>query len=103
MKPIQDKNTQVKYLKERLEIFLEVLEAIDEETAGIEDIDRLIKMIDDIEEKIEQFKQKILTKLFISKFNKQIQTINVHFTREWTFLHVENPAFDSFPFKLLLF
>ncbi|MBB5148322.1 MULTISPECIES: SE1561 family protein [Ureibacillus] len=58
MKPIQDKNTQVKYLKERLEIFLEVLEAIDEETAGIEDIDRLIKMIDDIEEKIEQFKQR---------------------------------------------
>lgn len=58
MKPIQDKTTQVKYLKERLEIFLEVLEAIDEETAGIEDIDRLIKMIDDIEEKIEQFKQR---------------------------------------------
>jgi hypothetical protein len=58
VKPIQDKNTQVKYLKERLEIFLEVLEAIDEETAGIEDIDRLIKMIDDIEEKIEQFKQR---------------------------------------------
>lgn len=58
MKPIQDKNTQVKYLKERLEIFLEVLEAIDEETAGIEDIDCLIKMIDDIEEKIEQFKQR---------------------------------------------
>lgn len=56
--PITDKNKQVKYLKERLEIFLEVLEAIDEETADIEDIDRLIQMINDIEEKLEQFKHR---------------------------------------------
>jgi anaerobic ribonucleoside-triphosphate reductase len=57
VKAIYDKNKQVQYLKERLEIFLEVLEAIDEETADLEDIDRLIQMIDDIEEKLEQFKQ----------------------------------------------
>ncbi|MED3662746.1 MAG: SE1561 family protein [Bacilli bacterium] len=58
MKAIYDKNKQVQYLKERLEIFLEVLEAIDEETADLEDIDRLIQMIDDIEEKLEQFKHR---------------------------------------------
>ncbi|WP_096552264.1 SE1561 family protein [Ureibacillus thermosphaericus] len=56
MKPINDKNRQVTYLKERLEIFLEVLDAIDAETADVEDIDRLIQMIDDIEDKLEQFK-----------------------------------------------
>jgi|GEM_PF-188180 anaerobic ribonucleoside-triphosphate reductase len=58
VKAIYDKNKQVQYLKERLEIFLEVLEAIDEETADLEDIDRLIQMIDDIEEKLEQFKHR---------------------------------------------
>lgn len=56
VKAIYDKNKQVQYLKERLEIFLEVLEAIDEETADLEDIDRLIQMIEDIEEKLKQFK-----------------------------------------------
>ncbi|MFP3916525.1 SE1561 family protein [Lysinibacillus telephonicus] len=53
--PITDKNKQVNYLKERLQIFVEVLDAIDPETADIEDIDRLIKIIDDVEEKMDQF------------------------------------------------
>ncbi len=53
--PITDKNKQVNYLKERLQIFVEVLDAIDPETADIEDIDRLIQIIDDVEEKIDQF------------------------------------------------
>lgn len=54
-KPITDKEQQVKYLKERLEIFLEVLDAIDPETTDLEDIDRLIQMMDDLEDKMEQF------------------------------------------------
>lgn len=53
--PITDKNKQVNYLKERLQIFVEVLDAIDPETADIEDIDRLIQIIDDVEEKMDQF------------------------------------------------
>lgn len=57
-KPITDKNQQVTYLKERLEIFVEVLDAIDPETANLEDIDRLIQMIDDVEEKIEIFQNR---------------------------------------------
>ncbi len=57
-KPITDKNKQVTYLKERLEIFVEVLDAIDPETADLEDIDRLIKIIDDVEEKIEHFQNR---------------------------------------------
>ena len=53
--PIKSKEQQVNYLKERLEIFLEVLDAIDPETTELEDIDRLIKMMDDLEEKMDQF------------------------------------------------
>ena len=58
MKPITDKEQQVTYLKERLEIFLEVLDAIDPETTDLEDIDRLIKMMNDLEEKMEQFQKR---------------------------------------------
>nr|WP_106781161.1 SE1561 family protein [Lysinibacillus timonensis] len=52
---ITDKDQQLTYLKERLQIFLEVLDAIEPETTSLEDIDRLIQMIDDVEDKIEQF------------------------------------------------
>lgn len=58
MKPIINKEQQVTYLKERLEIFLEVLDAIDPETTEIEDIDRLIQMMDDLEEKMDQFQSR---------------------------------------------
>jgi len=56
--PITNKEQQVNYLKERLEIFLEVLDAIDPETTELEDIDRLIKMMDDLEEKMDQFSKR---------------------------------------------
>ena len=52
---ISDKNKQVSYVKERLQIFLEVLDAIDPETADVEDIDNLLKIIDDLEDKMDQF------------------------------------------------
>ncbi|MCT6924907.1 MULTISPECIES: SE1561 family protein [Bacillales] len=58
MKPITNKEQQVTYLKERLEIFLEVLDAIDPETTELEDIDRLIQMMDDLEDKMDQFQQR---------------------------------------------
>ncbi|MGX9135982.1 SE1561 family protein [Rummeliibacillus sp. JY-2-4R] len=54
-KAITDKEQQVTYLKERLQIFMEVLDAIDPETADLEDIDRLIAMMDDLEDKMDQF------------------------------------------------
>ncbi len=58
MNPITNKEQQVTYLKERLEIFLEVLDAIDPETTELEDIDRLIQMMDDLEEKMNQFQSR---------------------------------------------
>jgi hypothetical protein len=53
---VQDKDSQLTYLKERLNMFLDVLDSIDPEVTNLEDIDRLIKMMDDLEFKLEQFK-----------------------------------------------
>ncbi|MBX9975531.1 SE1561 family protein [Cytobacillus firmus] len=53
--PIQDKNSQVTFLKQRLNMFLDVLEAIEPEDTELEDIDRLIEMIDDLESKCREF------------------------------------------------
>ncbi len=55
---IKDKNGQVSFLKERLNMFLDVLDAIDPEDTDIEDIDRLIEMIDDLEDKCREIKQR---------------------------------------------
>ncbi|MCX8047562.1 MAG: SE1561 family protein [Anoxybacillus gonensis] len=54
---VSDQNLQLTYLKTRLNMFLEVLEALHPETAELEDIDRLIQMIDDLEMKYERFKK----------------------------------------------
>ncbi|MED1202241.1 SE1561 family protein [Heyndrickxia acidicola] len=53
---VHDKDSQLAYLKERLNMFLDVLDSIDPEETSLEDIDRLIKMMDDLELKLEQFK-----------------------------------------------
>ncbi|TQR19323.1 hypothetical protein FG384_12910 [Psychrobacillus vulpis] len=55
-KQISNPEQQVSYLKDRLQMFLEVLETIEPETTELEDIDRLIQMMDDLELKMEQFK-----------------------------------------------
>lgn len=57
-KSIYKKDDQLSYLKERLAMFLEVLENIDPETTELDDIDRLITIIDELETKIEQFKKR---------------------------------------------
>ncbi|MBY0122925.1 SE1561 family protein [Bacillus sp. S/N-304-OC-R1] len=53
--PIQDKNNQVDFLKQRLNMFMDLLDAIEPEDADIDDIDRLIQIIDDIESKCREF------------------------------------------------
>jgi len=55
-KSITGKNEQLTYLKERLTMFMEVLDHIEPENTELEDIDRLIGMIDDLEGKVEQYK-----------------------------------------------
>jgi hypothetical protein len=53
--PTEDKNSQVSFLKTRLNMFLDVLDAIDPEDTDLEDIDRLISMLDDMESKCREF------------------------------------------------
>jgi len=57
-KSITDKEQQVTYMKQRLNMFLEVLDAIEPETAELEDIDRLIAMVDELDGKMQQFKNR---------------------------------------------
>jgi hypothetical protein len=54
---VRDQALQLQYLKNRLNMFLEVIESLDPETTDLEDIDRLIRMIDDLEMKYERFKK----------------------------------------------
>lgn len=53
--PTHDKNSQVTFLKGRLNMFLEVLDSIDPEDTDLDDIDNLIRMIDEIESKCKEF------------------------------------------------
>jgi hypothetical protein len=53
--PTDDKNSQVSFLKQRLNMFIDVLDAIDPEDTDLEDIDRLISMLDDMESKCREF------------------------------------------------
>ena len=55
-KPIYNKDEQMNFLKQRLTMFLEVLENLDPEDADLEDVDRLIEILDELEVKCEQFK-----------------------------------------------
>ena len=53
--PVQDKNSQVDFLKHWLNMFIDVLDAIDPEDTELEDIDRLISMLDEMESKCREF------------------------------------------------
>ncbi len=57
-KPIYSKDDQVNFLKQRLTMFLEVLENLDPEDADLEDVDRLIEILDELEIKCQQFKER---------------------------------------------
>ncbi|MFX3625519.1 MAG: SE1561 family protein [Ectobacillus sp.] len=57
-KPIYDKDSQLVYLKERLNMFIEVIDTMEPEEVELEDIDRLLSMLDELESKCEQFKNR---------------------------------------------
>lgn len=62
-KSITDKEQQVTYMKQRLSMFLDVLDAIEPESTELEDIDRLIAMVDDLDSKMQQFKNRPSTEI----------------------------------------
>ncbi|MCY8507925.1 SE1561 family protein, partial [Bacillus atrophaeus] len=48
---INNKDQQIDYLKNRLDMFMNVIDSLDPESTDVEDIDRLISMLDDLEAK----------------------------------------------------
>ncbi|KEZ47543.1 MULTISPECIES: SE1561 family protein [Metabacillus] len=54
---VHDKDSQLQYLKSRLNMFMNVIDSMDPESTDLEDIDRLINMLDELEIKQEQFKK----------------------------------------------
>ncbi len=56
--PIKEKGEQVVFLKQKLTMFMDLLDAIEPESADLEDIDRLISIIDDLESKCREFKNR---------------------------------------------
>ncbi|MBE3568946.1 MAG: hypothetical protein IMW92_02160 [Bacillales bacterium] len=54
-KAIYDTDRQLDYLKERLNMFLALLDSLEPESTDIDDIDRLIQIVEEIEEKYKQF------------------------------------------------
>ncbi|WP_261134537.1 SE1561 family protein [Bacillus sp. Marseille-Q3570] len=53
---INDKSSQMEYIQNKMDMLLKVLDTIDPETAGVEEIDRIIAMLDELEEKCKQFR-----------------------------------------------
>lgn len=56
--PIKEKGDQVVFLKQRLNMFMDLLDEIEPENTELEDIDRLISIIDDLESKCREFKNR---------------------------------------------
>lgn len=54
---VNNKDQQIDYLKNRLDMFMNVIDSLDPEATDVEDIDRLISMLDDLEAKYERFKK----------------------------------------------
>lgn len=48
---VNSKDQQLDYLKNRLDMFMNVIDSLDPESTDVEDIDRLIGMLDDLEAK----------------------------------------------------
>jgi hypothetical protein len=56
--PIKDNNTQVVFLKHRLNAFLDLLDAIDPVEADLADIDRMIAIVEEMDAKCREFKNR---------------------------------------------
>lgn len=57
---INDKNKQVEFLKQRLNMFLDLLDVINPEETDLEDVDRLISIIDELDSKCREFNHRDL-------------------------------------------
>nr|WP_071461093.1 SE1561 family protein [Bacillus mediterraneensis] len=56
--PIKDSNNQVVFLKHRLNAFMDLLDAIDPEEADLDDIDRMIEIVEEMDAKCREFRNR---------------------------------------------
>ncbi|WP_070121060.1 SE1561 family protein [Bacillus marinisedimentorum] len=56
-KAVKDNESQLNYLKNRLELFMDVIDSLDPESTDVEDIDRLLEMLDNIQTKVDRFQK----------------------------------------------
>ncbi len=56
-KAVKDSESQLNYLKNRLELFMDVIDSLDPESTDVEDIDRLLEMLDNIQTKVDRFQK----------------------------------------------
>ncbi|GAF22512.1 MULTISPECIES: SE1561 family protein [Shouchella] len=54
---VSTKNEQLDYLQKRFELLASVIEGMDADSASVEELDSILKMIDDIEVKCQQFRR----------------------------------------------
>ncbi|MDG5786124.1 SE1561 family protein [Evansella sp. AB-P1] len=54
---MQGKDDKMHLLHQRMDNLLSMLDSIDPEKAGVEDIDRIISMLDELEKKCQQYRR----------------------------------------------
>ncbi len=59
-KSIYDQKEQLNFLHGRMELLLTMLDTIEPEEAGVEEIDRIIEMLDEIENKCKKFRNQLI-------------------------------------------
>lgn len=56
---IFDQKEQLNFLYGKMELLMAMLDSIEPEEAGLEEIDRIIEMLDDIENKCKKFRNEL--------------------------------------------
>lgn len=56
-KGVHDKKAQLIYIENRIELLSKVLEAIEPDSADLEEMDRIIRMLEDLQRKCLQFRK----------------------------------------------
>lgn len=57
--PIFEQKEQLNFLYSKMELLMTMLDSIEPEDAGVEEIDRIIEMLDEIENKCKKFRNQL--------------------------------------------
>lgn len=57
---VYSQKEQLSYLYGKMDVLMKMLDTVDPEAAGVEDIDRIIEMLDEIETKCRTFRSELI-------------------------------------------